>query len=45
MAIKNYREIYVKVILSHGTKIKVKKTYLAKLNFMEIKNLADKLQS
>ena len=50
MAVKDYREMYIKTILSlckeKGlTENKINRSYLANLNFNELKGLAEKLNS
>jgi hypothetical protein len=49
MAVRDYREMYIKTILTLGRVEKAEKhelnrSYLAQLNFVELKELAQKLQ-
>ncbi|MGG7177165.1 hypothetical protein ACQPU1_06225 [Clostridium paraputrificum] len=49
VAVKDYREMYTSAILTHGKEIgleeeKLNRSYLAKLTFEELKELAQKLQ-
>ena len=50
MAVRDYREMYIKTILTIGKVVKTEnhelnRSYLAQLNFVELKELAQKLQS
>ena len=49
MAVKDYREMYISTILTLAkenrlSSDKINRSYLAKLNFNELKELAEKLQ-